>query len=556
MNIEKDVENNIRSYICNLNDETIEKKFNEIKSKFKEFSDFELVCYALLSIENEFVNDSFRIDSGHKNAAINRTILEWFIKMLLKRNIKKRKFEFNQSKYDKFGDLILENVILCGNYLLNDRFKQKHGIEKFLIEIDENNEYYFKKPNITDKIDCQETYYWSDFNNKVDEERESANKATIVAKAMFKYVIENSGKGLSELISLKEIDNEIYNLCKINVEVDVNKISNRFSSKIFKSKNELIGILGVFTYLSIINILENQLLTIEPIFTYEKTIVIKNEKLLNSIKKFITIEDKRVEDIIKYFTIDSNQKWAFNEYPLIRIDNYILWTPSSFIMNDFQFSIVNGHYEKGIKIIDRDKTVSRKLVNNIADYCGQFKNIVIAKEVKYHDKNHLYYGKELDSDIDVAIYDVISNSVLIIECKWTEKLFYKTEMYEKICKYVKEIYDKQIYKHKYFLHISEENINFVFKNDERVLERPYYPTIEYIMVDKRVQLHYENKHLLSEFNLYEIINCNVSNEILKLDNVISQIKTLNTEVLYSIGDTISKIQYDGKIINNSLFSLI
>ncbi|WP_207758265.1 hypothetical protein [Clostridium botulinum] len=556
MNIEKDVENNIRSYICNLNDETIEKKFNEIKSKFKEFSDFELVCYALLSIENEFVNDSFRIDSGHKNAAINRTILEWFIKMLLKRNIKKRKFEFNQSKYDKFGDLILENVILCGNYLLNDRFKQKHGIEKFLIEIDENNEYYFKKPNITDKIDCQETYYWSDFNNKVDEERESANKAIIVAKAMFKYVIENSGKGLSELISLKEIDNEIYNLCKINVEVDVNKISNRFSSKIFKSKNELIGILGVFTYLSIINILENQLLTIEPIFTYEKTIVIKNEKLLNSIKKFITIEDKRVEDIIKYFTIDSNQKWAFNEYPLIRIDNYILWTPSSFIMNDFQFSIVNGHYEKGIKIIDRDKTVSRKLVNNIADYCGQFKNIVIAKEVKYHDKNHLYYGKELDSDIDVAIYDVISNSVLIIECKWTEKLFYKTEMYEKICKYVKEIYDKQIYKHKYFLHISEENINFVFKNDERVLERPYYPTIEYIMVDKRVQLHYENKHLLSEFNLYEIINCNVSNGILKLDNVISQIKTLNTEVLYSIGDTISKIQYDGKIINNSLFSLI
>ncbi|MBN1049306.1 hypothetical protein DVV97_11315 [Clostridium botulinum] len=554
--MEKDVENNIRSYICNLNDETIEKKFNEIKSKFKEFSDFELVCYALLSIENEFVNDSFRIDSGHKNAAINRTILEWFIKMLLKRNIKKRKFEFNQSKYDKFGDLILENVILCGNYLLNDRFKQKHGIEKFLIEIDENNEYYFKKPNITDKIDCQETYYWSDFNNKVDEERESANKAIIVAKAMFKYVIENSGKGLSELISLKEIDNEIYNLCKINVEVDVNKISNRFSSKIFKSKNELIGILGVFTYLSIINILENQLLTIEPIFTYEKTIVIKNEKLLNSIKKFITIEDKRVEDIIKYFTIDSNQKWAFNEYPLIRIDNYILWTPSSFIMNDFQFSIVNGHYEKGIKIIDRDKTVSRKLVNNIADYCGQFKNIVIAKEVKYHDKNHLYYGKELDSDIDVAIYDVISNSVLIIECKWTEKLFYKTEMYEKICKYVKEIYDKQIYKHKYFLHISEENINFVFKNDERVLERPYYPTIEYIMVDKRVQLHYENKHLLSEFNLYEIINCNVSNGILKLDNVISQIKTLNTEVLYSIGDTISKIQYDGKIINNSLFSLI
>jgi hypothetical protein len=439
--------------------------------------------------------------------------------------------------------------------LLNDTFNQKYGIEKVLIEIDENGEYYFEKPTILDKIDCQETYYWNDLNNKLYEE-DKISSATVVANAMYKYVVKNKGKGLTELISFKEIDDEIYDACKMNIEKDINNISNRFSSKIFKNKNELISILSAFIYLSVLNLLENQLLTIEPIATFEKPIVIKKENLINCIKKFIAIEDERLTTIIEYFTINSNQKWAFNEYPLISISNHILWAPSSFIMNDFQFSIVNGHYEKGKNIIDRDKTVSRKLVTNIADYCEKFKNIVIAREAKYHDNNHLYKGNVLDSDIDVAIYDVISNSVLIIECKWTEKLFYKTAMYEKICKYIKEIYDKQVYKHKYFLQISDKNIDFIFKNDKRLLQRPYYPTIEYIMIDKRVQLHYENQHLLSEFNFYEIINSNVVNGILKLDDVILQIKTLNTEVKYSTGNIISKIQYDGKIINNSLFTLI
>lgn len=135
-------------------------------------------------------------------------------------------------------------------------------------------------------------------------------------------------------------------------------------------------------------------------------------------------------------------------------------------------------------------------------------------------------------------------------------MFYKNAMYEKICKYVKEIYNKQVYKHQYYLNIKEENINYVFNNDERILNRPYYPIIEYIMVDKRVQLHSDNQHLLSEFNLYELVNNNSSNGVLKLDDVISKIKILNTKVDYSAGNTISKIEYNGTKINNSIFNLI
>lgn len=549
MEIERDVEKDIREYISDLNNKAIESNFNKIRSKYSDFTDFELLCYALVAIEFEFINDSFRLDSKHINAATNKTIIEWFIKMLLKRNIKKRKFEFNQSKYDKFYGIIVDNTILCANYLLNDRFKQKYGIEKFLIEINEDNEYYFKRPIIIDELNCKDNYY---YNSALNHEE----KPLIIINAIYKYIINGKGNGLKEFLDLKEVDNEIYNLCKKSIEVDIDKIADRFSSEVFKNKNELISIIGAFVYLTVLNKVENEILSIKPMPIYENPIIVKFEKLVNYIKKLVDIDTKRIENIIRYFTIGENQKWAFNEYPLINIQNYILWTPSSFVMNDFQFSIVNGHYEKGVNIFDRDKTVSRKLVNNIANYFEQFKNIVVAKEVKYHERNHFYKGKELDSDIDVAIYDTISNSVLIIECKWTEKLFYKNAMYEKICKYVKEIYNKQVYKHQYYLNIKEENINYVFNNDERILNRPYYPIIEYIMVDKRVQLHSDNQHLLSEFNLYELVNNNSSNGVLKLDDVISKIKILNTKVDYSVGNTISKIEYNGTKINNSIFNLI
>lgn len=549
MEIEKDVEKDIRTYICELNDKAIESNFIKIRSKYNEFTDFELLCYALVAIEFEFINDSFRLNSKHTNAATNKTIIEWFIKMLLKGNIRKRKFEFNQSKYDKFYGIIVDSTILCANHLLNDRFKQKYGIEKFLIEINEYNEYYFKKPTITDELNCQDNYY---YNSALNDEK----KPLIIVNAVFKYIIKGNGKKLKEFLELEEIDYEIYNLCKKNIEVDIDKIGDRFSSEVFRNKNELVSIIGAFVYLTVLNKVENEILSIKPIPIYEKPIIINNEKLVSYIRKLVDIDKNRIENIIKYFTIGENQKWAFNEYPLINVQDHILWTPSSFVMNDFQFSIVNGHYEKSIDIFDRDKTVSRKLVDNISNYFGKFKNIVVAKEVKYHDKKHFYKGKELDSDIDIAIYDTISNSVLIIECKWTEKLFYKTAMYEKICKYVKDIYNKQVYKHQYFLNIAEENINYIFNNDERILNRPYYPIIEYIMVDKRVQLNSDNQHLLSEFNLYEIINSNSSNGILKLDDVISKIRILNTKVDYSIGNTISKIEYKGMQINNSIFTLI
>ena len=54
-----------------------------------------------------------------------------------------------------------------------------------------------------------------------------------------------------------------------------------------------------------------------------------------------------VMSYIDYFSMDVNvTSGNFTEFPLLKFKNKIIWTPSSIVLNDFQFSIVNGHYYK------------------------------------------------------------------------------------------------------------------------------------------------------------------------------------------------------------------
>lgn len=555
MEVNKQIDYDIRTYISDLNDKAIEKGFNSIRRKLSQFSDFELICYSLISIENEFQKDSFINGSFHQNAGNKRIVLEWFQKKLLDKKIKRTKFEFDEEKYNIFEECLSDILPLVGNYLVNEKFKQNRGIDKILIEVNENNEYYFKYPSIKDNIDCQETYFFEQNNNKDLIQQENKIKSEAIIKIINKYFMGKSELSIKEFLSIDKVDNEIYELCKNQIKIDVDKIGCEFSSNIFSNKNQLIDILSVFLYLSYTFKLETEMESIRPLVLFKKPIIIKKDNLINKIEKFMPIDCSRIIDIIDYFTINSNMNWGINEYPLINIDKFILWMPSSFMMNDFQFSIVNGHYGKKINIINRDKTVSESIVQNIISKCETCKNVVIAREKEYFDKNHLFNGKELKSDIDVAIYDTISNSLLIIECKWKERLFLKGAKYDKICDEVEKIHKNQLDKHKYFLQLDLSNLDFIFNNDERVRNRPYYPRVQYIMIDKRIQLHYDGRHTLSEFNFLKIIKDNIVNNKLILDNVISYINTLNTKVDYSTGNVISRIEYDNKIIKNSLFTL-
>mgnify|MGYP006964175544 FL=1 len=77
----------------------------------------------------------------------------------------------------------------------------------------------------------------------------------------------------------------------------------------------------------------------------------------------IGISRDSVMSYIDYFSMDVNvTSGNFTEFPLLKFKNKIIWIPSSIVLNDFQFSIVNGHYYKGIRFENKDETVSQ--VNN------------------------------------------------------------------------------------------------------------------------------------------------------------------------------------------------
>lgn len=493
------------------------------------------------------------------------TFLELYIKKIIKdKKIISSQFLLNKEKYEQLENQLVQPFMLCGQQIYNEQFKQMRGINKILIEKNDKHEYYFKIPTLSDNIDSQNTYFWGKNVDKSQVEKEARIKNTasdiIVNKYYNKISINmNIICDLIKITLFENIDNEILEACKESVKVDIDKIGSGFSSDIFKDKTQLIDITGAFLYISKMNLINNFITGAPNNLFYKKLNIYKKEKLIKLLKKLISISDNDANNIIDYFTIENNLVGEFNEYPLININETILWIPSSFIMNDLQFSIINGHYEKKIKINNRDSTVSQSIVDNIIDNCSKYKNIVSIYNKEYFDKINKYKcnGKKVDlkSDIDVALYDKLSNSVLIIECKWKENVYLHGEKYVQICDAVEHIFDKQLNKHKYFLELKQDNIDFIFNSNQEVLNRPYYPNMFYIFVDKRIQIHYENIHALSEFNLLKLFNDYSNNGILNLDKVISYIKTLETKVDYNVPDTIYTINFEDKIINNNLFRL-
>lgn len=557
--MDKQIEYEIRRDIYNLNERKIEEEFSKLEGKFANFTKYELICYSLLSIENGFRNCAFVGDTLYNNAASKRTVIEWFFKRLLTRKIDVKEFRFDQIKCNQFESILPEISILCGNYLLNKQLNEKRGINKILIDENENNEYILKLPNIKDEIDCQDTYYWGKNVDLSQIEKECNFKNEATKKIADKYFKKNPTRedhtNIINLIDLKKIDLEVYDACKNNIKVDVDKIGVDFSSEVIKDKQQLINVLAVFMYLSKINMFKDTFLDIGGNSLFKMPIIYSKRDLIKITKRFLDITPQEINNIIDYFTINNQLTGGINEYPLINIKNNILWVPSSFIMNDFQFSIVNGHYERKVKIINRDDTVSQSVVDSIMNKCRNYKNIIISTNKLYFNKLHKFNGGDLKSDIDVALYDEISNTLLIIECKWKENVFFKGNKYNQICDAVRQIYNKQLYKHKYFLELDEKNLDFIFDNNEKVRNRPYYPQVLYVFVDKRIQLHYEGMHALSEFNLLKILKDNSNNDILRLDKVNSYISTLSTEVEYVDKDVISLIKLDDRVIKNNLFTL-
>lgn len=228
--------------------------------------------------------------------------------------------------------------------------------------------------------------------------------------------------------------------------------------------------------------------------------------------------------------------------------NYHKLQVVSTLVNDWQFTIINGHYLKNIIISNREKTISTVTEERIEKALLGVTNVAVAKTVPYSFKDEL--GNELNSDIDYAIYDFTHNKVLIIEAKWIDK-HYKDEIdkiYGKIFQTLNSIYTKQIDKHKKFLQ-KQENIDFLFSNDKNYKKGLLTPEIYYLAVDKRNQMHIGERHMVSEYMLIYFIHKYVSENQIDLEAMWKEINGLHTKVEYiTVSDNYYEISVGNEIV--------
>ena len=183
---------------------------------------------------------------------------------------------------------------------------------------------------------------------------------------------------------------------------------------------------------------------------------------------------------------------------------------------------------KDITINNRKKTISETTENKLYNLLKNIKNVVVAKQVPYSFKDE--EGKTNNSDVDFAVWDKKTNTVLVIEAKWIDR-HYKDEIdkrYGEILRTFNSIYNNQISKHKKFLS-RIENINYLFNySTDEVVQFETMPTIFYLAVDKRNQMHIEEKHMITEYMMMYFIKENIHDgelDILTFWNEISNLRT-------------------------------
>ncbi|MEJ8555324.1 hypothetical protein [Tepidibacter sp. Z1-5] len=528
---ETDIRHQIKLFYENL----INKKIENLCSKERKNLG-EILYYMLVIVEEGFYGPD---SSKQKLGQIKRSSIERFIKELLRRGATFKTLKYDHAKYNKYTQYIDEVIELAEMGIIVDSIEKTKGIDVIKVECIGKNEYELIFPEIEDDLDREEIYF-----NTNEEEIEIKSKPTQYLDALYitpnlSYIKEGSILELKKSYSIlneldKNIDWKFYSLCKESIKCDIKKIGSDFKSEIINSRTELIDILGFIYYLAHINLIKSGLNPVCINKPIEQGFVIcyKKEELLRLMSETTRVDIEIVNRYIEYLSFTKECKGRMNEYPLFDTGDYILFIPSSILLNDFQFSIVNGHYDKGIDILDRKDTVSQSVVDKIYNKCCNYKNIAIAENKEYFVKDIKYKGKILKSDVDIALYDKLSNRVLVLECKWKENVFLRYMNYKNTEKAVKRAYTWQLGRHKAFIELDYKNIDLLFDDHEFLKSKPYFPIISYLMLDKRAQYHFDGKHIISEFILSHLIDKYSYGNILRLDLIIDEIESMNTRVKY------------------------
>lgn len=450
--------------------------------------------------------------------------------------------EYRDKLYNKLNQIMQDSRTLS-------EIDDGSSIAKSRIEKVSANRFKITTSLVTDKYNEEDFYFYG-----MDDEEVAKKDRELIKNEIAKFILKysSSKENIRKLKRLHiDIDKEVLEYSKSQIDKDLLKLGEDLKSKVFKNINELSLVLSYLYYLAFINKFRVEILKIlgKKIELKDYLLYYDKEWVISKISEVQDIPSNRVKKIINYLINNGTQQIL--EYPLFELNDHIITIPSLIMLNDWQFSIVNGHhYNSSVDFKNKSKTISvateKKIINKLIDK----ENIVSCSGKYYEFLND--DGKKINSDIDLGIYDIKRNKLLIAECKWKENHYYDNVLdkkYIKIQDTLNKIFKEQISKHKEYLN-SKKNIDFIFDNNETIKSIKENPEILYIGIDKRNQIHIEDKHMITEFMLASFIDTYSKGNDLNLELLFRKIDSLQTKVEYfSIDDEkVIKIGDDTEIL--------
>ena len=459
--------------------------------------------------------------------------------------------KFNTPGFKKYLKAYESELIpLYQNFRFSRKINDINPFSKPRLVQEGDHKYKLTTSLVSDHYREEDFYFYGEDDRK-NAEKEQEQTFDLHVRFWNKIVLEQ--KKYEEL--RKYPDMELYNCCIEIIEKDLNKWEARVRSNVFDSPNHLAKVIAYFYYHAMLKSIAIRIDMDfeEDFFEIGKECIMYFDKkgCIDDIVKISRLPEHKVVNVVNYLINDG--KMNLLEFPLFEVEDSLVTIPSLILVNDWQFTIINGHYLKNIIISNREKTISTVTEERIEKALLGVTNVAVAKTVPYSFKDEL--GNELNSDIDYAIYDFTHNKALIIEAKWIDK-HYKDEIdkiYGKIFQTLNSIYTKQIDKHKKFLQ-KQENIDFLFSNDKNYRKGLPTPEIYYLAVDKRNQMHIDERHMVSEYMLIYFIHKYVSDNQIDLESMWKEINGLQTKVEYiavsndyfeiSVGDEVVLVEQD------------
>ncbi len=143
-------------------------------------------------------------------------------------------------------------------------------------------------------------------------------------------------------------DEDLYAACLKRIELDLQFLGNNPRSSIIKNYMEFKKVITALYYISQMKVTANQIKVqiTKKIPLAEMVVIANHNELRQKISEYSNVNIDFVAEVLDYLSLININKGSLFEFPILKLTDHYVFNPASILVNDWHFSIVNGHYCK------------------------------------------------------------------------------------------------------------------------------------------------------------------------------------------------------------------